>query len=189
MDIPSGEERKWPGEYTVADFVASRLPPGEKMRFAHNLDSATSGVLTVAKTREWAAQCVKLFSQRLAKKEYRALLSGHTTWDHHLVDAPIAKDPTSEFRMMVSPEGKSARTVMRVIERGWLRVNGAPVTKVRLEPVTGRRHQLRWVWCVVAICWWGGTEGWWCWAGCILCILGTLSWAMPRTRRTGTCTG
>ena len=73
MDIPKREgdkgERKWPTEYTCADFLDTFQPPLEKKRFVHNLDSATSGVLICGKTKSAAARCVDLFSKRLVEKE------------------------------------------------------------------------------------------------------------------------
>ena len=73
MDVPLHEAggRKWPTEYTCSDWLDSGVvaPPLEKKRFAHNLDSATSGVLCLSKNRETAARCVELFSRRLVEKE------------------------------------------------------------------------------------------------------------------------
>ena len=44
MDIPKHGARKWDGEITCSDWL-DRVRPNqfEKKRFAHNLDSATSG--------------------------------------------------------------------------------------------------------------------------------------------------
>ena len=76
-----------------------------------------------------------------------ALVFGHVKEDTFSVDAPIEKDPDSEFRMRVGPGGKPAQTQVEVLQRGYLTLQGshfnAPVTKLRLKPITGRRHQLR----------------------------------------------
>ena len=70
MDVPLHDKggRKWPTEYTCSDWLDSVVAL-EKKRFAHNLDSATSGILVVSKNRETAARCVELFSRRLVEKE------------------------------------------------------------------------------------------------------------------------
>lgn len=80
---------------------------------------------------------------------------GHVQEDSLFIDEPIEKDPTSDFRMRVAHDdgsgcgrgGKAAQTHVEVLERGFLNLRGprmnAPVTKLRLKPITGRRHQLR----------------------------------------------
>lgn len=75
MDVPAregeGGERKWPTEYTCSDWLDSGVvdPPLEKKRFAHNLDSGTSGILVLSKNRETAARCNELFAGRHVEKE------------------------------------------------------------------------------------------------------------------------
>lgn len=60
------------------------------------------------------------------------------------VDAPIT-NVTGDFRMCIAetddPQGKPSRTRVQVDSFGTF--NGLPVTKCRLTPLTGRRHQLR----------------------------------------------
>lgn len=82
-----------------------------------------------------------------------ALVFGHVKEDADalFIDSIIEKDPTSDFRMRVTHDtsggGKRAQTRMEVLERGYLTLRGphlnAPVTKLRMKPITGRRHQLR----------------------------------------------
>lgn len=71
MDVPCREDgqRKWPNELTCSDWLDVAAPALEKKRFAHNLDSGTSGILVVSKNRETAARCNVLFSKRLVEKE------------------------------------------------------------------------------------------------------------------------
>lgn len=76
-----------------------------------------------------------------------AVVFGHVNDDTLSIDAPIEKDPTSEFRMRIGPEGKAAQTYVQVLERGYFTLQGphfnAPVSKLKLKPITGRRHQVR----------------------------------------------
>lgn len=54
MDVPKGEDRKWPHELTCADWIASARPGLDKMRFAHNLDSAVRTTTTTTMRRQLA---------------------------------------------------------------------------------------------------------------------------------------
>lgn len=74
MDVPQrdGGERKWPTEFTCSDWLdipGLVDPPLDKKRFCHNLDSATSGILCVARNQAAAARVVDLFAKRKVKKE------------------------------------------------------------------------------------------------------------------------
>lgn len=74
MDVPQreGGERKWPTEFTCTDWLDTPGlvdPPLDKKRFCHNLDSATSGILCVARNQAAAARVVDLFAKRLVQKE------------------------------------------------------------------------------------------------------------------------
>jgi 23S rRNA-/tRNA-specific pseudouridylate synthase len=87
----------------------------DKIRFVHNLDSATSGILVVGKTREATARCVSLFEKRRVQKDYLAVVAGHVEWDEMTVEAAIEKDPDSQFCMRVAGRhgmGKAATTHM-----------------------------------------------------------------------------
>lgn len=79
MDVPQreGGQRKWPTEFTCSDWLDTPGlvdPPLDKKRFCHNLDSATSGILCVARNQAAAARVVELFAKRLVQKECTLLL-------------------------------------------------------------------------------------------------------------------
>ncbi|KAF0699863.1 Aste57867_9573 [Aphanomyces stellatus] len=59
----------------------------------------------------------------------------------YVFDDAIATSPTDSFQMEISPAGKVSTTVAFVLGHGVL--DGKPVTKVLLRPLSGRRHQLR----------------------------------------------
>jgi tRNA pseudouridine32 synthase/23S rRNA pseudouridine746 synthase len=78
------------------------------------------------------------FEQRRAKKSYVARVWGEMTEDAGLVDLPLATDWENKPRQRVDYErGRPSRTEWRVEGRE----NG--ITRVRLNPLTGRTHQLR----------------------------------------------
>lgn len=118
-------------------------------RFVQRLDYATSGVLLIALSRIAAGVVATQFEQRQVQKEYVALVHGHVErpdGDGRIViDMPIADGlPKGSYHMEIGSEenrGRPSRTTCTPIQHG--RYYGAPVTKVRLQPESGRRHQLR----------------------------------------------
>ena len=121
----------------------------DKHRFVHQLDNATSGVLVTARTKAAAGAAAKLFRDRLARKQYLALVFGHPDEDEWTVTAPLSRDPDDPtgFRERVDLDGKACETHFSVLRRGVMALDGkfkgTPVSKVLATPVTGRRHQIR----------------------------------------------
>ncbi len=105
---------------------------------AHRLDRATSGVLLFALDAETAARLTTAFTERRVRKRYRAIVRGITPEqgeiDHPIIDPddPVPREAQSQF--------KRIETVRLDGE-----VEGRPAqySLVEVEPVTGRRHQIR----------------------------------------------
>ena len=76
-------------------------------------------------------------NQGLLQKTYHALVYGGPKEDEGIIDAPIARRPLPSLLRYVNQEGKPSLTKFRVLERlpGY--------SKLALQPVTGRTHQLR----------------------------------------------
>lgn len=130
--------------HTVEKLLLSHHTPREQIfpRFVHRLDYATSGVLLIALTRVTASIAAAQFEKKTVVKVYLALVHGRLDRDI-TIDQPIADSPGS-FRMVVGDgnnPGRASVTECHPICNGFY--NGSPVTKVRLFPRTGRRHQLR----------------------------------------------
>eukprot|EP00755_Sulcionema_specki_P036447 Sspe_Gene.106946::Locus_85022_Transcript_4_4_Confidence_0.556_Length_502::g.106946::m.106946 len=102
---------------TVEKYVQKAYPamvegPNRKVRFCHQLDYATSGVLCLAMTKILAARITHCFERRTTSKSYLALVHGHAQKGVvHSFDSPIAEDPTdpSGFRMCVGVEKPPAK--------------------------------------------------------------------------------
>jgi 23S rRNA pseudouridine1911/1915/1917 synthase len=126
-------------EATVATWLRTRLVgvEGERAGIVHRLDRATSGVMICAKTPDAISWLQKQFSQRKVKKTYYAVVSGHMPHDHAVIDMPIERNPKHPQTFRTGKNGKSAVTEY------WVETTGDRTTLLRLQPYTGRTHQLR----------------------------------------------
>ena len=108
----------------------------------HRLDKETSGIILLAVTPAAFRFFSKQFESRQVKKQYVTILHGR-------LETPQGNDPWGTWRWelaktaggRLSPEGagkrQAAETRYRILERS------AHYTMVEIEPLTGRRHQIR----------------------------------------------
>jgi len=131
----------------------------------HRLDMATSGLMLLARGAEMQRCLSRLFREREVQKRYVAMVAGRLEPSSGEIDLPLACDWPNRPKQKVDHEsGKRSLTRYRVLEYkktvraelveapsafdhspfDKLRANG-PVctTRIELEPVTGRTHQLR----------------------------------------------
>lgn len=114
-----------------------RLPNQASLRpgLVHRLDKNTTGVLVVAKTEEALLHLQKQFAERNVKKLYLVLTSGLPK--EGLCDFPIKRHPSLRNKMCVHPQGKIAKSIVKVIK-----TNNA-ISLVYVQILTGRTHQVR----------------------------------------------
>jgi tRNA pseudouridine32 synthase/23S rRNA pseudouridine746 synthase len=106
----------------------------------HRLDQATSGVMLFACSVEAQRLLSAAFAERRVAKRYEAWVDGHLDGDAGTIDLPLAADWPLRPRQRVDRErGRPSLTHWRVLERDAVHVR----TRLALEPVTGRSHQLR----------------------------------------------
>ena len=111
----------------------------------HRLDMATSGLIVMARGPA-AQRALNLgFEKRQVHKQYVAVVQGllappETDEGWGLIDLPLILDWLNRPRSIVDHEqGRPSRTRWRVLAHD----AAAGTTRVLLEPVTGRSHQLR----------------------------------------------
>ena len=108
----------------------------------HRLDMATSGLLLFARGATVQRQLSQAFAQRRVHKLYVAIVEGHLLPEEGQINAPLAADWPQRPRQKVDlHHGKPSLTHWRVLAHG--SANGSDHTRLCLEPVTGRSHQLR----------------------------------------------
>ena len=108
-------------------------------RVVHRLDMATSGLLVFALGLQAQQFLNRAFATRAVYKRYVAVVDGVPDSDSGCIDLPLSADWPNRPRQQVDREhGRPALTHWRVLERGR---DGR--TRLSLEPITGRSHQLR----------------------------------------------
>jgi tRNA pseudouridine65 synthase len=121
-----------------------RAQRGEPLWLLHRLDKATSGLLAFARNVETARALGPAFESGRVRKRYLALVRGWPL-DEGEIDYPLARDP--ELPSAGQPR-LAASTRWRVRRRlEWPFPDGRHATSryalVEVEPLSGRRHQIR----------------------------------------------
>ena len=106
----------------------------------HRLDMATSGLMLFARGAPAQRRLSQAFAQREVHKRYAAVVSGRIDAAQGEIDLPLIADWPNRPRQKVDLErGKPSLTRYRVLGFDQKR----NTTRLELEPVTGRAHQLR----------------------------------------------
>lgn len=116
-------------------------------QIVHRLDMATSGLMLMALGTQAQRMLNMAFARREVRKRYVAVVSGMLPpadgadgWGE--IDLPLMPDWPHRPRSKVDfASGKPSLTRWRVLAHEF--AGGASLTRVELEPVTGRSHQLR----------------------------------------------
>jgi len=112
-------------------FSKSEVFQGTKPYSVHRLDKDTSGVFIMAKNRESAQLLTSLFRLRKVHKTYLAICHGELNTDSgEWNDDLIRYDGDKKII-------EKAKTIYKVLDKN------SEASLVELNPITGRKHQLR----------------------------------------------
>ena len=125
-------------EYLMA---TNQYDPNKELAFtpgpAHRLDRNTSGIVAFGKNHDALTMLFDLFKNHdLINKHYLALVVGNIEKDKDIITVPLKKDEKNN-KVVVSKNGKSAKTVYKVIKRY------QDYTLLDVTLLTGRTHQIR----------------------------------------------
>lgn len=115
----------------------SDLGGSARSGIVHRLDKDTSGLMLVAKTNKVHELLSDDFKNKRVYREYYALLIGNFPSNTAFIDAPIGRSKENYNKMVVTKDGKPARTHLKVLKRY------KDYTLVSLVLETGRTHQIR----------------------------------------------
>lgn len=107
---------------------------------AHRLDRDTSGILIFPLGAKMHRQMSMMFEQRAVQKSYVAVVMGRLQPAQGEVDLPLLVDWPNRPRHIVDKvNGKPSKSLYHVLSYD----EASNTSRVALEPVTGRTHQLR----------------------------------------------
>lgn len=106
---------------------------------AHRLDANTTGLVLVARTREFTGKLQAQFAQGRVEKTYLARVPGELPGEKFYCDAPISTDAGEQCSRTIDLEnGLAARTEFRLLQ---CLPDGSSLLEAR--PLTGRTNQIR----------------------------------------------
>ena len=122
----------------------------------HRLDQATSGLVIMARHIDAQRKLSQAFAERQVHKQYEALVAGDASQfadatgalpvDWTPIDLPIAADwERRPLRISDAINGKPSRTLWRLAQQSKAEAPALtwPHSRLQLQPITGRTHQLR----------------------------------------------
>ncbi len=122
-------------------FDQSGLPAS--VHIVNRLDRETSGLVVLGKNPQAASELGKIWEARRVRKIYFAIVHGSVLDEAGMIDAPLGRDESSPVAIKdrVRADGAPAQTGYRTLLR--FEREGRPLTLLEVEPLTGRKHQIR----------------------------------------------
>jgi len=112
-------------------FSKSKIFENSKPYSVHRLDKDTSGVFIIAKNRDTAKLFTSLFRLRKIHKTYLAICYGELENDKGILDQDLTRYEGNKKII------ENSKTIYKVIDKN------SNCTLLQMNPITGRKHQLR----------------------------------------------
>ena len=112
-------------------------PQWGRLWLVHQLDKDASGVMVLARTADARRGLDVQFAGQEIRKTCHAIVFGEPSWRQRTVTLRLTPHRGRRKRTVVDPQGKEARTALRVLQRF-----GA-FSLLEAVPRTQRRHQVR----------------------------------------------
>lgn len=131
LSVPGrGPEKAFCAQSVVSDRYGPVLT-------VHRLDMDTSGLMIFARTKDAQRALSRQFEKRAIEKTYEALVEGEVAENSGTIDKAIAKYSLDRPLRHLDPDGQTAITHWHVMDRS------SEQSRLKLQPETGRSHQLR----------------------------------------------
>jgi RluA family pseudouridine synthase len=119
-------------------WILNQVYSPQKLRPVHRLDANTTGVVVLARTRQYASQLQTQFVAGEVEKLYVARIQGRPLAELFDCEAPIGAETTELGGRTVDEQGLAARTEFRLLHEF---SDGTSLVTAR--PITGRTNQIR----------------------------------------------
>ena len=132
-------------EQTLRDYLIKLYPNvlswGEKNRegIVHRLDRVTSGLMVCALNLDSFNNLKGKFKNRDIQKKYIALIQGTLPSETGIIKLPLARSIQNRSKRIVAQKGRLSITNYEVKYFD----HSSNISKIELELVTGRNHQIR----------------------------------------------
>lgn len=125
----------------LPDLVREALgDPNANIRTVHRLDRVVSGLMVLARTRNSASELSRQIREGIFEKEYLAVLHGIPQQQEALLQDLLQRNKAERKTYVVTERSQDAQEASL---RYWLLANTDTLSKVRIELITGRTHQIR----------------------------------------------
>lgn len=137
------------GDPTLLDwgkrYVKDRYgKPGEVyLGLAHRIDRPTSGLVVLCRTSKSLSRMQPMFAERAVAKTYLAVVQGEVNDQRVTLVNYLRHDPTVKRMRVHDSERKAGKDAKRAELSYELLARVASHCLLRVEPLTGRRHQIR----------------------------------------------